>query len=104
MTDGVSYARLEDNVAGMDCTTCGEKMDVKRKVNGPTGFAEAMAQKFHLHDRFSCPFREEMWHRQICKLTEAACKSPSKQIAGIMIAEALEIVESRQATKEVSKY
>ncbi len=104
MPDGVAFTYPKDKVSGMSCNICGEKMDVQRNVTGPTGMAEAMAKRSHLHDHFSCPFREEMWHKQVCKLNEAAAKCPSKKIADIMHAEALEVLETREATKEVSQF
>lgn len=104
MTDGIVFTRPEDAVPGVLCDICGEEMDVQRNVKGPTGMAEAMAKRSHLHDRFSCSFRDEMWHRQVCKLKEAAAKSPSKQIADIMTTEAEQVLKAREATKEVSKF
>lgn len=104
MTDGVYFACSEDKIAELHCSVCDEKMDVKRNVDGPTSSAEAMAKGSHLHDVFLCPFRNEMWHRQICKLTEEAVKCPSKRLADIMIAEADGVLKSRQATKEVTRF
>lgn len=64
MPDGVRSAKPGE-IDELACSVCGEMMEVQRGVNGPTGFAEAMAKKKHLHDSFTCPFREEMWHMQV---------------------------------------
>ena len=83
---------------------CGDNMDVKRNVHGPTGFAEGMSGKGHLHDAFNCPSREEMRHLQAFKLQEEAEKTASKRIEDLLLTEMREVVEKRQATKEVSKF
>lgn len=88
----------------MDCDICGENMDIQRDVNGPTGLAEAMGKMRHMHDVFSCPFRETEWHKQAASLIAAAHKTPSKQLEVMLLDEMKEIVASKQSTKEVSNW
>lgn len=102
MTYGYASTKVEDKVAALACRTCGETMNVKRNVNGPTGFAEAMSHAKHLHDAHSCPFRDEMWHKQVHKLHEEATRCSSKRLADIMEGEAQEILTTRKETKQVS--
>lgn len=87
-----------------ECPVCKELMDVKRNANGPTGFAEAMSKHSHLHDTFTCRFKDEMWHKQVYKLQGDAQDSPSKKLADIMLGEADEIIKNRLHTKNVSMF
>lgn len=86
------------------CGVCNEEMVVIRNVNGPTGMAEAMAKRKHLHDWFSCPHMEEEWHKQVKALIEDATKSSSKRIEDIMLAEAKEVIAARKETKRVRTF
>lgn len=102
MPDGVRFSDPGE-FEEQSCSVCGDTMDVIRNSTGATCFAGAMAGGKHpLHDSFYCPSREEMWHRQVCKLRFEAGQCPSKQIADIMIAEAALVLETRVATKRVS--
>ena len=50
------------------CGVCGVQMNVRRNVLGPTSSTEAMAGKSHRHDRFTCPYLDENWHKEIYRL------------------------------------
>lgn len=50
------------------CGVCGAKMNVRRNILGPTGMAEAMAGRKHLHDSFTCPNIKKVWHERIVRL------------------------------------
>lgn len=71
-------------VERMNCCVCGAGMDVERGLTGPTHFAEAMAQRGHKHDRFTCPNSGEPWHRDALKLREAMKDTPSKRVRGLI--------------------
>lgn len=66
------------------CRVCGTVCDVKRNVMGPTGWAEGMAKRAHLHDRFSCPYTSKDWHDQAAELVEAIEETPSPRVAALM--------------------
>lgn len=72
------------SVEEMECKVCGSVCDVKRGVNGPTSFGEAMGKGFHFHDRFDCPHREEGWHKQALDILQEIEKCPSPSIREIM--------------------
>ncbi len=88
----------------INCGICGDEMTVRRKVFGPTSFGAAMAQIGRLHDAFRCPNMEEQWHIQAKKIKEKARESPSKVLEALLLKEADEILQTREATKKVSKY
>lgn len=90
----------------MRCRVCGAVMAVHRGVVGPTGWGHAMAiaagvSKDKLHDEFACEFSCEAWHRQALALKQEAEKTPSGEVARLLLAEADRLVRSRTATKEV---
>lgn len=55
-------------VAAVECGVCGENMEVKRDVFGPTSYAEAASGGGHRHDSFTCPNLRENWHKRVCQL------------------------------------
>lgn len=55
-------------VKRVDCGVCNIQMNVERNVLGATSSVEAMAGKKHRHDRFTCPYVEEDWHKRIYHL------------------------------------
>jgi len=78
------------------CDICETLMDVKRNVFGPTGWAEAMAKRGHLHDVYTCPRKEEKWHKHIEKLTEEMNKTVSVNIKALLTDEIEETLESNK--------
>lgn len=63
------------------CGICSAQMNVTRNVFGSTSWAEAIARRKHLHDRFVCPSYSRKWHER----------------AGALMLEALEV---RGATRK----
>lgn len=84
----------------LSCRVCGEKLDVRRNVEGPTSSVEAMAGRKHLHDSFTCKNSNEKWHRQALSLFKLAEDTPSAILANQLTNEALEIIRTKQHTKE----
>jgi len=87
----------------IDCGVCGDAMEVRRDMHGPTGMAEAMGGGGHPHDSFRCPNIDEDWHVQVKRIREAAERTPSKRTEQALLEEAAEIAASRRATKKVSR-
>lgn len=102
--NGYFTPSVGDTVDGLCCTICNTQMDIRRNVNGPTGMAEAMSKRGHLHDVVTCPVRNEKWHRQAFLLREEAEKTVSKRIEDLLMEEMEEIVKTRKHTKEVSHW
>jgi hypothetical protein len=86
----------------MSCRACGDDMDVKRNVNGPTGYAEAIGGGKHLHDSFSCPNAGEDWHNQLIALDKELNKTSSTRVAALIEVEIKEVKETRVCTRKAS--
>jgi len=82
-----------DTVDEMHCKVCGTICLVERNVTGPTGFAEAMAKRSHLHDVFNCPNSGIPWHEQALELVLEIEKTPSKRLAELMRLDLEEILK-----------
>lgn len=68
----------------MWCRACGSVCEVERNKVGPTGLAEAMGQRGHLHDHFYCANSGAAWHDQAVQMIEAMKDSPSPRIRQMM--------------------
>lgn len=82
------------------CGVCGTKMDVQRDCYGPTQMVMAIFGSKRHYDCFSCPHREEDWHRQVIDLRQEQKRTPSRAISDILDAEIKGILETRKPTKE----
>ncbi len=82
------------------CGVCKTEMSVRRNVNGPRGFVQAMSSGKSLHDVFSCPHSDEEWHRQVVALRREATKTASKRHGDALQQEAEDILDYRQSTKK----
>lgn len=91
-------------VSSMTCPVCREEMEVKRNQDGPTGWAEAMGKGKHLHDEFFCVHADKKWHRQVKALRQAALTTPSAKLAIMYVEEVEEILKTKEATKEWSRW
>jgi hypothetical protein len=78
-------------VGQFTCTVCGTACEVTRDVDGPTSWAESMAERHHIHDSFVCPKADEPWHQHAVQLLKwiEACPSPSAAALGRRDLEAL---------------
>lgn len=93
-----SFSTDPDTVNEIKCRVCGEICDVKRGVIGATSWIEAMCQKSHLHDSFTCPHYKEDWHRQIRSLRKEKRVTSSSAIKKILEEEITLILSTRQTT------
>lgn len=98
-----SFSAASGTVESMNCRVCGSVMDVERGINGPTSWAEAMAEGKHLHDSFTCPYAHSDWHVQVLRLRELIEKTPSFRLQKMLEEEVAELLETRVATKKVHK-
>jgi hypothetical protein len=89
-----------NEVEGMACRVCGEPMQVRRDVLGPTGFASAMGGRacWTRHDEFWCVSSDEDWHQQALRLRKEATATPSRAIREILEKEIAEVLARRQPT------
>jgi hypothetical protein len=83
------YFRPPGVVQQMSCRVCGTVCAVTRGVRGPTCYAEALARRSKLHDRFECPHAGEPWHEQASSLCSAITAQPSRRLANVMRQELL---------------
>lgn len=83
----------------VQCGVCGETMDVKRDVDGPTNYTMAICGSKRPHDSFSCPFYDTDWHNQVVALRNEARSTASARLHDMLEKEADEIVSTRKATK-----
>lgn len=80
-------------VKEMRCIACGSLCEVDRNVTGPTGFAEAMGKKGHLHDHFYCPNADQDWHDLAVRLVKAMEETPSKRLRSLMQEDLKDLLE-----------
>ncbi len=86
--------------ASMECDICGCVMDVERGVVGQTARGGSVRE----YDQFTCPYKEIDWHLQAYKLFQEAKATPSGAMTSLYESEARSIIQTRKATKQVSKY
>lgn len=82
------------------CPVCGDRMDERRRVTGPTCLAEALAKRGHLHDVFYCPHAAEPWHVQARNLVIHIRETPSHRLRAIVKEELTAIIRDRPACVE----
>jgi len=82
----------------MECRICATEMTVRRNVNGPTGYVEAISRKEHLHDSFSCPNSDEAWHNQALAIMQWMQMTPSLSVKKILEDELAIILETKTPT------
>lgn len=77
------------------CDVCQAEMAVERNVHGPTGSAEAMSGRGHLHDAFTCPNLHTGWHYRIIVLRSEGIATKSQRIRALLAEEIGEILRTR---------
>jgi hypothetical protein len=83
-TSGLDYFCMSPGEkTEMKCKVCGEVCEVRRNVDGPTCFAEAMAQRHHLHDEFWCPNARLEGHQTALELVDKIAACPSDTLRSI---------------------
>ena len=92
-------AGTHDSQEKIYCGVCGDVMDARFGLNGPTGSIEAMAGRKHLHDSYTCPNTKELWHDQVVSLREEKHKTPSAVIEELLEREVQMVLEHREPTK-----
>jgi hypothetical protein len=82
------------------CGVCGTLMDEVKSCNGPRGWAQAMAGGKSAYDEYSCPVRDEMWHKQVIALRNEAHDCSSARLEAMLREEAAEVLKARKPSKE----
>ena len=83
-------------ITSLKCGICGDEMNVKRSVLGPTSWAGAMGGSNRLHDLFFCLNRDQDWHKKICELYREARNTHSVTVKKIIRKEIEEIRKKRK--------
>lgn len=82
----------------MFCPICTQVMKAQRDCTGPTGWAEAIAQRGHPHDTFTCVNYAEDWHQQLVKLRQYKDTIPSAAVRKLVEEEMSQILDTKQST------
>ena len=94
------YCPEPGDVETWHCGVCGNVGIVNRNINGPTGWAEAMAGHGHPHDYFFCPHRETEWHKQAKDILFERNKNPSKRVKALYEQDWQDILKEHKAEIE----
>lgn len=63
------------------CGVCGSKCKIiSKNVNGPTGWAESMSGRKHLHDVYECPYYRSEAHKDAYELIREMGRTASKRV------------------------
>jgi len=80
----------------LNCPTCGSRMDVQRGVWGATSIVDTLIGQVRLRDVFTCPERGEEWHERLGELLAHAQGEPAGDRIDEFLAEAQEILKTRE--------
>ncbi len=83
------------------CGVCGTVMTEKRDCEGPTSFVMSISGSKRKHDSFYCPERNQDWHKQVVAIRNEARNTASFKLKTMLLNEADDILERREATMEV---
>ncbi len=85
------------------CGVCGDVMDARLGVDGPTSWAEGVSGRTHLHDSYECPNmkEKEVWHLQVIALRNEKRRTASTLIEAILEEEIGMVLETRKETKKI---
>lgn len=86
------------------CKACGTVMGVRRNVETPRGFAEAMGGYKRPTDVFNCPNTGEDWHNQIITLMGERDRTSSAKLTTLLQEEIDQVLASRTPTKKGGWY
>lgn len=75
----------------LNCGVCNTQMTVKRNIN--TGNPQ------YNYDQFTCPHKNQPWHKQIITLRQEQQKTPSRTITNLLENEIQTIQQTRKPTK-----
>lgn len=93
--------RTHDPQEKIYCGVCGDVMDARFGVNGPTGSVEAMAGSKHFHDCYTCPNTGKDWHLQVIALRNEKRETASTLVEALLEEELGMVLETREATKKI---
>lgn len=95
----VDPGKLEGQRIG--CGVCSSDMNVEKNVVTARSWAGAISKQKKPSDIFTCPHRDEDWHKQAKSLIEEMKKTPSPGLAAILERDLEKVLSSRSETKKV---
>jgi hypothetical protein len=97
-----AFSPSPGTVDKMFCKVCEAEMNVQRNVNGPTSSMEAMGQRKHLHDSFTCGHAEEDWHIQARCLRKKIEEEVSQKLTDLLAEELNLVLSQKFPTKHMN--
>lgn len=98
MNDGIFFP--DPGLKECYCEVCDTKMDVLRDCLDYTSWSGAMSKIKRKHDRFTCPYLSEKWHKQAAELFRLGKNTPSKLLQNMYEREAEGIIKVKRVTKD----
>lgn len=97
-----TFYETPGEVEARTCKVCNTPCEVMRNQFGPTGWAEAMGKRGHLHDYFRCPHADKDWHEKALEILLAIENTPSKRLAALMQQDLIDLLAENGIYIELS--
>lgn len=101
-TKGYDVFMLDPGTADqVSCRVCRATCTVVRNATGATSFAGAVTKTVKVHDLFTCPNSQTVWHVDALRLAEAVNDSPNPRIAAQMRMDLDELIRANRVAQTV---